>query len=220
MAQNGLLSILADAYQRNIGQPFAQIAGNGVRGLLGLDPADYADGLGMEAYRNAQALSNTPGVNAPAGSFKAAARVAPEMAGLLPGALVSARGLLEEVAKGGKPKAIDIAELTPPQFSEINSARRGYGQPEFTAPTVVYNGRHHYKSRNADGDSIDEMLLQLANSLDDTSVVVMAPRGPALQNPQSRINPRGETVQDRAVLEGGGDRPTWLYSAIPKKKAP
>lgn len=60
MAQNGLLSIIADAYQRNIGQPFAQIAGNGVRGLLGLDPGDYADSLGMEAYRNAQALSNTP----------------------------------------------------------------------------------------------------------------------------------------------------------------
>lgn len=57
---NGLLELVADAYQRNIGNPARQLVGNGVRGLLGLDPADYADSFGMEAYRNAQALSNAP----------------------------------------------------------------------------------------------------------------------------------------------------------------
>lgn len=216
----GLLDTIAEAYMRNVGNPARQLVGGGVRGLLSFDPPEYADRLGMEAYRNAAAMGNAPGINAPAGAFKAAAKVAPEMAGLLPGALISARGLLEEVAKGGKPKAIDIAELTPKQFAELNDARRGFGQPEFTRPVVIYNGKHHYQSRSADGDSIDEMLLQIANSLDDQARVVSSNRGPALQNPQTRINLRGETVQDRAVLEGGGDRPTWLYSAIPKKKAP
>lgn len=143
----------------------------------------------------------------------------PQMA-VLPGALDRARGLLGELAQGQRPQPIDIAELTAQQFSDLNAARKSRGQPEFTRPTVIYNGKHHYQSRSADGDSIDEMLLQIANSLDDQSSVVMSPRGPALQNPQSRVNPRGETVRDRAVLEGGGDRPTWLYSAIPKKKAP
>ncbi len=143
----------------------------------------------------------------------------PQMA-VLPGALDRARGLLGEIALGQKPKPIDIAELTPQQFAELNAARKSRGQPEFTRPTVIYNGKHHYQSRSADGDSIDEMLLQIANSLDDRAGVVMSPRGPALQSPEIRVNPRGETVQDRAVLEGGGDRPTWLYSAIPKKKAP
>ena len=57
---NSLLDLISESYQRNVGRPFAQLAGNGVRGLLGLDPADYADSLGMEAYRNAQALSNAP----------------------------------------------------------------------------------------------------------------------------------------------------------------
>ena len=143
----------------------------------------------------------------------------PQMA-VLPGALDRARGLLGEIAIGQKPKPIDIAELTPKQFAELNAARKAMGQPEFIRPTVIYNGKHHYQSRSADGDSIDEMLLQIANSLDDRAGVVMSPRGPALQSPQRRVNPRGETVLDRAVLEGGGDRPTWLYSAIPKKKAP
>ena len=56
----GLLDIISDAYMRNVGNPSRQLVGNGLRGLLGLDPADYADTLGMEAYRNAQALGNAP----------------------------------------------------------------------------------------------------------------------------------------------------------------
>lgn len=57
---NSLMGAVADAYMRNIGRPTAQVVGNSMRALLGLDPADYADSLGMEAYRNAQAMSNAP----------------------------------------------------------------------------------------------------------------------------------------------------------------
>lgn len=47
---NSLMGAVADAYMRNIGRPTAQVVGNSMRALLGLDPADYADSLGMEAY--------------------------------------------------------------------------------------------------------------------------------------------------------------------------
>lgn len=84
MAENALapapLNALAEAYQRYIGRPFAQLAGGGVRGYFGLDAPAYADQLGMEAYRNAQAIGNAPGIGAPAGAFKAAAKVVPEAA--------------------------------------------------------------------------------------------------------------------------------------------
>lgn len=76
----GLLDVLSDAYMRNVGNPARQLVGGGVRGLLGFDPPAYADSLGMEAYRNASALGNAPGINAPVGAFKAAAKVVPEAA--------------------------------------------------------------------------------------------------------------------------------------------
>lgn len=80
MAQNGLLDIIQGAYMRNVGNPARQLLGGGVRGLLGFDPPEYADNLGMEAYRNAAAMGNAPGINAPVGAFKAAAKVVPEAA--------------------------------------------------------------------------------------------------------------------------------------------
>lgn len=76
----GLLDTIAEAYMRNVGNPARQLVGGGVRGLLGFDPPEYADSLGMEAYRNAAALGNAPGINAPVGAFKAAAKVVPEAA--------------------------------------------------------------------------------------------------------------------------------------------
>jgi hypothetical protein len=63
----------SDAYMQYVGNPARQLVGGGVRGYLGLDAPEYADASGMEAYRNAAALSNAPGVGAPAGAFKAMA---------------------------------------------------------------------------------------------------------------------------------------------------
>lgn len=76
----GLLDLISEAYMRNVGNPARQLVGGGVRGLLGFDPPEYADRLGMEAYRNAAAMGNAPGINAPVGAFKAAAKVVPEAA--------------------------------------------------------------------------------------------------------------------------------------------
>ena len=70
------------AYQENIGEPFAAVVGGGGRGYLGLDQPSYGGLLSQEAYKTGQALGTIPGIGAPAGAFKAAAQ-APEMFGLL-----------------------------------------------------------------------------------------------------------------------------------------
>ena len=65
------------AYQENIGQPFANIAGPFGRGLLGLEKPEYGE---EQAYRTGQAMGNMPAVSAPVGAFKAALQ-APEAIG-------------------------------------------------------------------------------------------------------------------------------------------
>jgi hypothetical protein len=77
---------LLDAYRQNIGDPFAQLVGGAGRGFLGLGVPAYAGSMGMDAYRTGQALSNMPGLGAPAGLLKAAANA--------PDALVAMGGLL------------------------------------------------------------------------------------------------------------------------------
>ena len=70
------------AYQENIGQPFANVAGPFGRGLLGLDQPEYGGSAGNEAYRVGEAMGNMPAVSAPVGAFKAALN-APEFIGAM-----------------------------------------------------------------------------------------------------------------------------------------
>jgi hypothetical protein len=67
------------AYQQNIGQPFANVAGPFGRGLLGLDRPEYGE---EQAYRTGQAVGNMPAVSAPVGAFKAVMQ-APEAIGAI-----------------------------------------------------------------------------------------------------------------------------------------
>lgn len=83
---------LLDVYRQNIGDPFAQLVGGAGRGYLGLGVPAYANSMGMDAYRTGQALSNMPGVGAPAGVIKAAMNA--------PDALVAMGGLLGKVGAG------------------------------------------------------------------------------------------------------------------------
>ncbi len=64
---------LYEAYQRRIGQPFAQAVRGGVRGYFGLPMMSDADAVGREAYRQGEALGFTPGVGMPAGAVRVAA---------------------------------------------------------------------------------------------------------------------------------------------------
>lgn len=72
-----------EEYQRVIGQPFQQAVRGGIRGYFGLPIMSDADQTGREAYGQGVALSNTPGLGAPAGAFKVAGQAlsaAPEAA--------------------------------------------------------------------------------------------------------------------------------------------
>lgn len=61
-------------YQQHIGQPFQQAVRGGIRGYFGLPMMSDASTLGREAYGQGVALSNVPGVGAPAGAAKVAAQ--------------------------------------------------------------------------------------------------------------------------------------------------
>jgi len=98
MDMNELLRLLGlrqayDAYQRNIGQPVANVAGPFGRGLLGLERPEYGE---EEAYRTGQAVGNMPAVAAPVGAFKAAAQI--------PG-LLEAAGVAPAIFIGPKSKS-------------------------------------------------------------------------------------------------------------------
>lgn len=95
------------AYQQNIGEPFAAIAGGAGRGYLGLDKPQYGGLLAEDMYRAGQAMGNMPGLGAPAGAFKAVAQ-APELLGLL-GALSAPRiGMtMKETVRSS---AVDLAD--------------------------------------------------------------------------------------------------------------
>lgn len=138
--------------------------------------------------------------------------------------LLLAEKALKSVSKGEKPKAEVIADLTEKQFKDLNALRRQNGYPPFKSPEVLYNGTHHFNSRqNKDGATIEEMLAQIEGSLADTAIAKPHPRAPYLEGQTQRIDQWGSSVKDRAVLEGGGDRPTWLLSAFgreQKKKNP
>jgi len=111
-------------YQQNIGEPFAQTIRGGVRGYFGLPLMSDANETGREAYRNAAAFGNTPGVGLPAGAVKSAALGAGAVAGML--------GILRAGGKapaGGKaltgPWAKEAGVIIP--FSAAQATRAGPG---------------------------------------------------------------------------------------------
>ena len=100
---------LLDAYRQNIGDPFAQLVGGAGRGYLGLGVPAYANSAGMDAYRTGQALSNMPGVGAPARLLKAAVN-APDVAAMLGGLLGKGVGkLAKSNAKAPQDDALELA---------------------------------------------------------------------------------------------------------------
>jgi hypothetical protein len=123
MDMNQLLRALGlqqayQAYQQNIGQPFANVAGPFGRGLLGLDKPEYGQ---EQAYRTGQAVGNMPAVSAPVGAFKAAAQV--------PGLLVDAT----QMAKQMGPELAGLLGLTafhgsPHRFSKFDASKIGTGE--------------------------------------------------------------------------------------------
>lgn len=161
-------------------------------------------------------------MTAGAGVAKAAGAMPMLIGAVKPGALDKARTMLEAVARGERASPIELATLSPVQLNALNEARRTKGMPEFSQPDALYNGRHHYQSRSADGYSIDEMLNQLESGLADSSRVVNTAKGAELRANFPRLNENGVNVVDSAVLMSGRDGVPEIFSVIPRgdKKMP
>ena len=127
------------------------------------------------------------------------------------------RGQLEKIANGEIVYPIDIGLLTQKQFADINRYRSSAGLPTLESAVIVYVGRHHHKSRLADGYSIEDMVIQLQSGLDETSVVAVARKMTVLQNVTRRNDGYGNWVRDTVVLELTARKPkAEAFSAIPK----
>lgn len=139
------------AYQQNIGEPFAAVVGGAGRGYLGLDKPEYGGLLSEEAYKTGQALGYMPAIGAPAGAFKAAAQ-APELLGLL-GSVVGTKNLINvfDMLKFGKGYEFDdIGNLITKPNKTI-----AFGEPDNFTLVREYDGNklnvHAGKSNLEDG---------------------------------------------------------------------
>lgn len=136
---------------------------------------------------------------------------------LNPTAKDAIRANLERVAKGEKPKPIDIGELTPTQFAEINAYRSEHGLPALVSAVVCYVGKHHWEGRSLQGYSIEEMLTQIESAMSEHSIVQMNGNQTAMQNMAWRDNGDGKMVRDKATFELMQQKPkAELLSVIPK----
>ena len=111
------------AYQQNIGEPFAAMVGGAGRGYLGLDKPEYGGLLAEESYRTGQALGNMPGIGAPAGAFSVGAKAVAQVPSLLADAVQMMKanpeaGLLALTGYHGSPH----------RFSKFDASKIGSGE--------------------------------------------------------------------------------------------
>lgn len=111
------------AYQQNIGEPFAAMVGGAGRGYLGLDKPEYGGLLAEESYRTGQALGNMPALGAPAGAFSVGAKAVAQVPSLLADAVQMMKanpeaGLLALTGYHGSPH----------RFSKFDASKIGSGE--------------------------------------------------------------------------------------------
>lgn len=111
------------AYQQNIGEPFAAAVGGAGRGYLGFDKPEYGGLLGEEAYRMGQAMGNMPGLGAPAGAFK----VGMQAAAKAPGLLADAVQMMKANPEAGL-LAITGYHGSPYKFTKFDASKIGSGE--------------------------------------------------------------------------------------------
>lgn len=101
--------------------------------------------------------------------------------------------------------------------SLTRSTRSARGYPRIVAE-VVFIGRHVYESRIVrDGYSIEDVLDQIASSMNLAAMVLNTPGMTAVENPASRTDRCGNTVRDRVIFECSARHPRpQLFSVVPK----
>ena len=182
---------LSDAYMQNVGNPARQLVGGGVRGYFGLDAPDYADSLGMDAYRNAAAFSNVPGVGAPAGVVKAMA-AAPLIAKALRAAprkeaLETARknavkmlGLPENNTPMDRAKAMgfgkDVYHGTTKDFPAFDTSKLGASGADaaegvFTANNPKIANEFTWSSGSQEGANVMPLMLRTSDPVKASTVL-------------------------------------------------
>jgi hypothetical protein len=142
-----------DAYQRNVGQPVANVAGPFGRGFLGLQQPEYGS---EEAYRTGQAVGNMPGPNVPAGAIKMAAQV-PGLLDVIQAAKNSPEltGLLGLTAYHGSPYR--FSKFDPTKIGSGEGAQAyGYGHYFAEAPGVAKG----YRDKLSTNVTVDGAKLQ------------------------------------------------------------
>jgi len=85
------------------------------------------------------------------------------------------RANLEQLQAGNRVSLLVIGALTDTQLDAINDARRAHDYPPIVAE-VVFIGRHVYESRILrDGYTIDDVIDQIASSMEAAAVVIQTP---------------------------------------------
>ncbi|MCP8882807.1 hypothetical protein NIM87_04800 [Devosia sp. XJ19-1] len=130
------------------------------------------------------------------------------------------RANLIEVSHGNRVSLITIGTFSLSQFSEINKARANLELHPLELNEILFMGRHLFKSRWADGYSVDDMVTQIESALCDAAEVSMSKFMSSLQNPEGREDGYGNVVFDRAIFEMTARKPrAELFSVIPKGDA-
>lgn len=184
----GLLDTIAEAYMRNVGNPARQLVGGGVRGLLGLDAPEYADGLGMEAYRNAAALGNAPTPLAlaalPAAVVKGAkaAKAAPRAEALETARqnAVKMLGLPENNTAMDRAKALgfgnDVYHGTTKNFPAFDTSKLGASGVDaaegvFTANNPKIANEFTWSNGSQDGANVMPLILRTSDPVKASTVL-------------------------------------------------
>ena len=129
------------------------------------------------------------------------------------------RANLETIQSGGKAQAVAIGTLTQEQLDSINEHRWEHNDelPPIEAE-VVFIGKHIHDSRIVrDNYTINDVVEQVLSALSVTSAIVGNLPSQAIQNPVSRTDRLGNTINDLAVFECMSKHPRpELYSVVPK----
>lgn len=171
------------AYQQNIGQPFANIAGPFGRGLLGLDRPEYGE---EQAYRTGQAVGNMPGAGAPAGLLKAAAQM-PELASLL--------GVVVPGIKGIQ-KTVDTYGMSHRPMTEVGGASRLFDlTPSFGEDVYTKNALQYFGSGDPRESTVLRVLQNVRNKPEADVTIYRGVPG----NAPDIINPGDWVTLDKRV---------------------
>ena len=115
-----------------------------------------------------------------------------------------------------KPRPVVIGILTEIQINRLNELRAEDGLPPMQ-PEVVFIGSHLYRQRTRQSYSIDEILEQIESAMSADSVVVESYYMRAMENPNSRTDRNGKSINDRAIFECTSKFPNLeLFSVVPK----